>query len=61
MGIMNVKDYLDTVYYINGARGDDYVLWDNDNDNKKVSKPDSDHPENIKGYYSRVKKINAAL
>jgi hypothetical protein len=56
---MPTNEYLNEVYYLNGAFGSDAPLWNN-NDNK-VAPPDVDNVENIKGYYPRLKKINDAL
>lgn len=55
MGIMNTEDYLDTVYYIDGARGKDATLW---NDETKVA---DDTEFTLNGYYQRIKKINDTL
>jgi hypothetical protein len=59
VGLMPVSEYLDEVYYLDGAFGSDAPLWSN-NENK-VAPPDADNIENIKGYYPRLKKINDAL
>lgn len=55
MGIMNTEDYLNTVYYMDGAKGSDAVLW---NDPTKVQ---NDTDFTLNGYYQRVKKINDTL
>lgn len=52
-GIMDANDYLNTVYYIDGAKGEDAELW------KGQVLPSEDY--NLNGYYSRIKKINDTL
>lgn len=53
MGIMDTKDFLDTVYYIDGAQGKDGELWD--------GYVTTDNTYNLNGYYPRIKKINDAI
>jgi hypothetical protein len=52
---MNVKDYLDTVYYIDGAAGEDADLWEGE-----VIKASSENTT-LNGYYSRLKKLNDTI
>jgi hypothetical protein len=54
---MDTNDFLDTVYYIDGAKGNDSALWDD----KQVESVTKEEDTTLNGYYLRVKKINDAL
>jgi hypothetical protein len=54
---MDTNDFLDTVYYIDGAKGKDSILWD---DNQVVAITEEEDAT-LNGYYLRVKKINDTL
>jgi hypothetical protein len=52
---MSAENYLKDNYYLNGAVGPDYKLWKG-----RVQKNTSDNT-NIKGYFSRIKKLNSLI
>jgi hypothetical protein len=53
MGIMNSDDYLNTVYYLDGAKGPDADLWE------EGSVENGNYTLN--GYIPRIKKINTTV
>lgn len=59
-GIMDPSDYLNTVYYPNGAIGPDAELW-NDTSEVEVSEYEDWRDTTLNGYYQRVKRINDTL
>jgi hypothetical protein len=63
MGIMDTNDFLDTVYYIDGAQGKDGELWKIKNDEGALidGYVTTDDTYNLNGYYQRIKKINDAI
>lgn len=55
-GLMDVNEYLNTVYYLEGAEGPDYEeLWRKNNEIKE------DTRYNLNGYNLRIKKINDTI
>lgn len=57
-GLMNDREYLDTLYVIDGAEGPDYLLWyDEDNPGPVGDKAEP----NLQGYFPRIKALNNKL
>ena len=58
-GLMNSRQYLDTLYTIDGAKGPDYKLWPNtDNTGYLIQRDTKDNIINLKGYFPRIKALN---
>jgi hypothetical protein len=55
--IMPVDDFLDTVYYLDGAAGEDAELWGEGG----AVEPASGVDTTLNGYYPRIKKLNDAI
>jgi hypothetical protein len=54
-GLINDREYLDTLYVIDGAEGPDYLLWyDGDNPGPVDDKAEP----NLQGYFPRIKALN---
>jgi hypothetical protein len=49
---MDVKDYLNTVYYLDGASGADLKLWEKQTPSDNYT---------LNGYFQRIKKINDTI
>jgi hypothetical protein len=58
--LLNSRDYLDTLYVIDGAKGPDYKLWpiSGGSEGYLIQKDTKDNIINLQGYFPRIKAIN---